>query len=112
MLTKLFEHNYSFEHNFFKKQVWRLYRSNNEWHGYFIVSETRLDESFHVGQFVFEDFEVPFGVDQNYNDRVIISIVREDIPSKLHSIVSSVAFFLEDKSKKIEMVTQLFFQST
>ena len=77
-----------------------------------IVSETQLDESFQVGQFVFEDFEVPYGVDQNYNDRVIISIVREDIPSKLHSIVSSVVFFLGDKSKKKEMVTQLFFQST
>ena len=58
------------------------------------VSETKLDETFQVGQFVFEDFEVPYGVDQNYNDRVIISIVREDIPSKLHSVVSSVVFFL------------------
>ena len=60
-----------------------------------MVSETKLDESFQIGQFIIEGFEVTYWVDQTYNGRGIKLIVREDIPSELHSIESSPTFFFK-----------------
>ena len=67
-----------------------------------MVTEAKLDESFQTGQFIIESFEVTYTVDQNYNGRGIMLIVREDIPSELHSIESSptLVFFFKINLRK------------
>ena len=62
-----------------------------------MVSETKLDESFPIGQFIIEGFGVPYRVDQNTNGRGIMVFVREGNPSKLLSVENSPteAFFVE-----------------
>ena len=47
-----------------------------------MVSETKLDESFPVGQFMTEGFAVPYKVDRNANGGGIMLFVREHIPLK------------------------------
>ena len=61
-----------------------------------MVSETTLDESFHISQFIIEGFGVPYRVDWNFNGGGIMLFVRQDIPSKLLSVENSPreAFFL------------------
>ena len=48
-----------------------------------IISETKLDESFPPGQFLLDDYSVPFRCGRNGNDYGILIYVKEDIPSKL-----------------------------
>ena len=77
-----------------------------------MVSETKLDESFPVGQFITEGFGVPYKVDRNANGGGIMLFVREHIPSKLFcGKFSNRGFFRWHKSKTKEMVTQLLVQS-
>ena len=54
-----------------------------------MVSETTLDESFHISQFIIEGFGVPYRVDWNFNGGGIMLFVRQDIPSKLLSVENS-----------------------
>ena len=54
-----------------------------------IVSETKLDESFPIGQFIIEGFGVPYRVDRNGIGRGLMLFVRENIPSKLLSAENS-----------------------
>ena len=62
-----------------------------------MVSETKLDESFLIGQFIIEGFGVPYRVDRNGNGGGIMLFVREDISSKVLSVENSStkAFFVE-----------------
>ena len=54
-----------------------------------MISETKVDESFPIGQFIVEGFVVPYRVDRNGNGGKIMLFVREDIPSELLSAENS-----------------------
>ena len=49
----------------------------------FMISETKLDESFHEGQFFTDGYHTPFRYDLNGNGGGILLYVREDIPAKV-----------------------------
>ena len=66
-----------------------------------MVSETKLDESFPIGQFIIEVFGVPYRVDRNGIGGGLMLFVREDnSPTE--------ALFRWNNPKEKEMVTQLF----
>ena len=48
-----------------------------------MVSETKLDNSFSVSQFLIDGYCPPFRLDRDNNGRRIMLFVREDIPCKL-----------------------------
>ena len=48
-----------------------------------MISETKLDESFPLGQFLLDSYSVPFRSDRDGNGGGILLFIREDIPSKL-----------------------------
>ena len=50
-----------------------------------LISETKLDSSFLVNQFLIDGFTPPYRLDRDANRRGIMLYVREDIPSKLLS---------------------------
>ena len=58
-----------------------------------MISETKLDESFPVGQFLIDGYSVPFRFDRNGNGGGILLYIREDIPSKLLSIYQDIEGF-------------------
>ena len=47
-----------------------------------MISETKIDESFTVSQFLIDGFSTPFRLDRNDNGGGILVYVREDIPAK------------------------------
>ena len=47
-----------------------------------MISETKIDDSFPVGQFLVEGFCTPYRLDHNSKGGSILLYVREDIPSK------------------------------
>ena len=49
----------------------------------FLISETKLDESFPTNQFKIEGFSTPYRLDRNRYGGGLLMYVREDIPSKL-----------------------------
>ena len=51
----------------------------------FMISETKLDESFPQGQFLIEGFHSPCRFDRNKTGGGILFYVREDIPAKVLS---------------------------
>ena len=59
-----------------------------------MISETKLDESFPIGQFLIDGYSVPFRLDRNENGGGILLYVRNDIPSKLLSMNSNLRAFL------------------
>ena len=58
-----------------------------------MISETKLDESFPVSQFLIDGYIVPFRFDRNGNGGGILLYIREDIPSKLLSIYQDIEGF-------------------
>ena len=48
-----------------------------------MVSETKIDDSFPVGNFVIDGFSTPYRLDRESNGGGIMLYVREDIPSNL-----------------------------
>ena len=48
-----------------------------------VITETKLDDNFPLGQFYVEGFSMPYRLDVNCNGGCIIIYVREDIPSKI-----------------------------
>ena len=48
-----------------------------------VVTETKLDETFPLGQFYVEGFTMPYRLDRNRNGGGLIIYVKEDIPSKI-----------------------------
>ena len=48
-----------------------------------MVSETKIDDSFSVGNLVIEGFSTPYRVDRDSSGGVIMLYVRGDIPSNL-----------------------------
>ena len=49
----------------------------------FMISETKLDDSFPEGQFFLDGYHTPFRFDRNGNGGGILLYVREDIPGKV-----------------------------
>ena len=61
-----------------------------------MISETKLDESFPVGQFLMDGYSVPYHFDRDGDGGGILLYIREDIPSKLLSINGNIeGFFVE-----------------
>ena len=54
-----------------------------------MISETKLDESFPINQFMINGFSAPFRLDRNDKGGGIILYITEDIPSRLVSTDSS-----------------------
>ena len=77
-----------------------------------MLSETKRDESFPMGQFIVQVFGVLYRVDQNTTGRGVTLFVREEIPSKIVFIKNYIieAFFIEI-NLKTEIVTKLLLQS-
>ena len=77
-----------------------------------MLSETKRDESFPMGRFIFEAFGVIYRVDQSATGGGITLFVREDIPWKIVFIKNYIieAFFIEI-NLKTEIVTKLLLQS-
>ena len=61
-----------------------------------MISETKLDESFSIGQFLIDGYSVPFRLDRNENGGGILLYVRDGIPSKLLSMNSNIEDFFEE----------------
>ena len=57
-----------------------------------MISEKKLDESFPVGQFLIDGYNLPFGFDRNGNGGGILLYIREDIPSIPPSQLNSFLF--------------------
>ena len=55
-----------------------------------MVSETKIDETFPSRQFYIEGFTPPYRLDRNCHGGGILVYVREDIPSKLIEMNSSI----------------------
>ena len=50
-----------------------------------MVSETKLDDSFPVGQFLIDGFQQPFRFDRNKNGGGILLYIHDNIQAKLVS---------------------------
>ena len=62
-----------------------------------MISETKLDDTFPVDQFVLEGCSKPFRIDRNKNEGGILLFVHEDIPARLISTEkASIKSFLKD----------------
>ena len=48
-----------------------------------MIPETKIDDSFPVGQFLIEGFCTPYKLDRNSKDGGILLYAREGIPSNL-----------------------------
>ena len=48
-----------------------------------MISETKIDDSFPVGNFIIEGFSTPYRLDHDSNGGGIMLYVREDISSNL-----------------------------
>ena len=59
-----------------------------------MISETKIDASFPIGQFLLNGYSTPFRLDRNAHGGVY---VREDIPSKLLLVEENLVegFFVE-----------------
>ena len=69
-----------------------------------MISETKLDKSFSIGQFQIEGFSTPYRRDRDKNGSDILLHVREDIPFKLLSFKNDGTkikhFFIEINPRK------------
>ena len=68
-----------------------------------MISETKIDETFPSRQFYIEGFTPSYRLDRNCHEGGILVYVREDIPSKLiemNSSVESISIELNLKKKK------------
>ena len=71
-----------------------------------MITETKLDGTFPLGQFYVEVFNMPYRLDRNRNGGGVIIYVREDIPSKTlekHKLPQDVEdMFVELNFRKIK----------
>ena len=71
-----------------------------------VITETKLDDTFPLGQFYVEGFTMPYRLDSNRNGGGVIIYVREDIPSKIlekHKLPQDVeGMFVELNFRKIK----------
>ena len=71
-----------------------------------VVTETKLDETFPLGQFYVEGFTMPYRLDRNRNGEGVIIYTREDIPSKIlekHKLPHDIeGIFIELNFRKVK----------
>ena len=71
-----------------------------------VITQTKLDDTFPLGQFYVEGFTMPYRLDRNCNGRGVIIYVRENIPSKIlekHKLPQDVeGMFVELNFRKIK----------
>ena len=74
----------------------------NRFYRYFVVSETKLYDSYTEGQFLIEGFHSPFRFNRIGNGGGIMLYVQKDIPAKLlsHDFPSAESSFIEIKLYK------------
>ena len=62
-----------------------------------MISETKIDGSFPIGQFLLSGYSTPFQLDGNAHGGGILLYVREDIPSNILLVEENLieGFFLE-----------------
>ena len=51
----------------------------------FLISESKLDDSFPEGQFTIDGYHAPFRLDRHGNGRGLLLYICEDIPAKVRS---------------------------
>ena len=70
-----------------------------------VITETKLDDTFPLGQFSVDGFTMPYRLDRNRNGGDVIIYVREDMPSKIlekHKLPQDVeGMFVELNLRKI-----------
>ena len=49
----------------------------------FLISETKMDDSFPTDQFLIKGFSAPYGFDRSSKGGGLLWYIREDIPSKI-----------------------------
>ena len=78
-----------------------------------MVSETKLDNSFPVGQFLIDGYGPPIRLDRDIHGGGLMLFVREDIPCKLLSFENKPMEDLLRRNKftKNQMVALLLLQS-
>ena len=79
--------------------------------GIFMISETKIDNSFSISQFTMTGYSIPFRLDWTSNGDGILLLVSEDILCRTVKTDCD-RDFSGDKFKKEKMVTLLFLQST
>ena len=57
----------------------------------FLISETKLDDSFPTAQFLIKGFSAPYRCDRNSKGGGLLLYIREDIPSKILTYSSNCA---------------------
>ena len=77
----------------------------------FMISETKIDNSFSISQFTMTGYSIPFRLDRPSNGNGILLLVSEDILCRTVKTDCD-GDFSGDKFKKEKMVTLLFLQST
>ena len=67
-----------------------------------MVSELRLDNSFHVGQFLIDAYSPPVRLDRNIYGGGLVLFARENIPRKLISLENNVVegFYVDINLRK------------
>ena len=63
----------------------------------FMLSKSKLDDSFPLGQFLIDGFHAPFRFDRDKSREGIMLYIREDIPARVlsHNVPSAESFFIE-----------------
>ena len=75
-----------------------------------MISETKLDDSFPIANFLTDDFSQPYRIDRNSSGGGIMLYVREDIPSNLLKVesVPIEGFYVELKLRSKIWLNKLF----
>ena len=74
-----------------------------------MISETKVDHSFQVGQFLLDGFGTPFRLDRNRNSGGIMLFIRNDIPAKVFSTNDkSIESFYRVNFLEVKMAIELF----
>ena len=71
-----------------------------------VITETKLDETFPLGQFYVEGFTMPYRLDRSRYGGGVINYVRGDIPSKIlekHKLPHDIeVIFIELNFRKVK----------
>ena len=74
-----------------------------------MISKTKVDHFFLVGQFLSDGFGTPFGLDRNRNSGGTMLFIRNDIPAKVFSTDDkSIESFYRVNFLKVKMAIDLF----
>ena len=73
-----------------------------------LVSETKIDNSFLVGNFLIDGFSTPYRLDWNSNSIGLLLFVREDIPSKVEAEPKWTGFYIKLNLHNDKVVAKLF----